>query len=904
MDRVTFLLTDVESSTRLWEERPEAAGAVMDRHEALIQAAVLAAGGRFLKHRGEGDSTFSVFADAERAVSAAVELQRSLARETWPHGSPLRVRAALYTGQAELRDGDYHGIGPNRAGRLRALAAGGQILCAESTWVALGALPPGVSLRDLGLHRLRDVARAERVFQVEHAELPSAFPLLRSLGVRHNLPAARDRFVGRLEELEAVRGHLERARIVTVVGMGGCGKTRLALEVAHSLLEEFPDGVFFVDLAPISDPNAVPSAVANALGDTRLSLGTATGRPAAELLEFLSTRHVLLVVDNCEQVIDAAADLTNAVLDKCPSVRMVATSREALEIQGEQVFPLSPLPVPSGSDRLQSADSVVLFCDRASSADPAFAPDAVAEQVAEICRRLDGLPLALEIAAAQVSDLSVTEIHDRLVDRLDAFDAGRRRPARQHTLQAALDWSHELLDEDQRVALRRLGAFPGSFDIDAAVAVCEHADGQALLAALLGKSLVAREGGAGEPGDRPRYRLLETVRRYAAEQLADAAEDSAARDRHRDHYLRWVEAIAPERTYLDPGGVIRAEEHNLRAALAWSEDQGRLDLVARIASTMNAIWIGDIRQGQRWLTLGLEAEHELDPEDRVRLLAVAAHAAVLAIEAQDGALARRAVEAADDRPGMWSSLAYALLCLNDGVRWLLSRDPSLPADLERHGQAAVALATDPVSRGLAWFWVGQARVFVDDLDGAAEGLAQASELVLPGGDMSILALALLATVQHLRGDHEDARTRAVEVFDRTEAYPSSSFWAWSLYVSLPHALELAHEGHPNEALRFVAQQLEDTNAMRTPGVMTSVVVVLAAIAEMAGDVERANALLIWAGAALLGGGVRTPVDVALFFRYADKVAARLDAAAAVRSRARADGMGLDDALTLGLAPLT
>ena len=903
MGQVTFLLTDVESSTRLWEERPDLAGRIMDRHAALIEAAVVSEGGAFLKHRGEGDSTFCVFTSAVDAVAAAVELQRALTREPWPHGSPVKVRAALYTGEAELRDGDYHGVAPNRAGRLRALAAGGQTLCTESTREHLGAVRHGVTLRDLGFHRLRDVARAERVFQVDHPDLPSTFPRLRSLGVRHNLPAPRNRFVGRVHEIDAVRTHLDTARMVTLVGVGGCGKTRLALEVASGQLEHFLDGVFLADLAATSDPAAVAGTVANALGHSPLAIGTASGLPGAELIDFLSTRQVLLVLDNCEHVIDAVAGLVDDVLDRCPAVRVLATSREAFEVQGEQLYPLSPLGVPSVGGPPEAADAVVLFCDRASLADPGFVLTGDdASHVAEICRRLDGIPLALEIAAAQAAQLSVQEIHERVAERLDAFAAGRGRVARQQTLQAALDWSFDLLTPDEHVVFRRLGAFPGSFDGEAARTVCGRPDVDAVLPGLVRKSLVV--GGRSDHDQPVRYRLLETVRRYTEEKLVEAAEDAAARDRHRDHYLRLVEGLPPERTYLDPDVVVRAEEHNLRAALAWSEAGGRLDLVARIAGTMNAIWIGDIRQGQRWLSLGLQAEHELEPEHRVRLLAVAAHAAVLAIEAQDGVLARRAVEAAGDVPGMWSSLANALLCLNDGIRYLLHRDLSLQADLEHHGQTAVALAPEPISRGLAWFWFGQARVLVDDLDGAADALRRASATTVPGGDMSIVAIALLAMVQHLRGDHEEAAVAAQEVFDRSQAYPKASFWAWTLYVSLPHALELAHQGRHNEALRFLGEQLDESSAMRTPGVMTSLVVALGAIATMAGDVERANTLLTWAGTELLRGGIRTPVDVVMFLRYSGEIAARLDADTAVRTRARAETMRLDDALALGLQPLS
>lgn len=279
---LTFLMTDVEGSTRMWEERPDIAGGLIERHDALIRAAVAESGGVLIKSKGEGDSTFSVFEDARDGVNAAVELQLALQHESWPEGGDIRVRAALYTGDAEARDGDYHGTAPNRGGRLRAAAHGGQVICSQATGERVtGRCPADVSLRDLGLHRLRDLARAERVFQVDHPDLPREFPPLRSLGVRHNLPSPRTSFVGRDADLAAVQRHLEGERLVTLTGVGGCGKTRLAVEVAAGQLERFPDGVFFVDLAPVSDGGVVPATVAAAVGFARMALGTDRAVPPA-----------------------------------------------------------------------------------------------------------------------------------------------------------------------------------------------------------------------------------------------------------------------------------------------------------------------------------------------------------------------------------------------------------------------------------------------------------------------------------------------------------------------------------------------------------------------------------------------------------------------------------------------
>ena len=771
------------------------------------------------------------------------------------------MRTALYTGDAELRGGDYYGAAPNRCARLRAAAHGGQIVCSEATEASLTGLSAGISLRDLGLHRLRDVARAERVFQLDHDDLRVDFPPLRTLGVRNNLPAERTNFIGRDADLAAVREHLATHHLVTLVGVGGSGKTRLAIKAASGELERFPDGVFFADLSPISDDGAVGGVAAAAVGLPRLALGTESGRPAKELVDFLSAREVLLVLDNCEHLIDACAELVDTILDRCPDVTVLATSREPLELKGEQVRPVSPLPVPSDdpSEVSELSDSVRLFCDRAVSVRPDFAmTETNASDVAEICRRLDGIPLAIELAAAQVAQLSPHQIVERLADRLQLLAAGRRAD-RHGSLQATIEWSYGLLTEDERVVFRRLAAFPGSFSAEAALAVCGKPAGLVQLLSLVRKSLVVTD----DAGIDQRYRMLETVRVFAEAALIESGEQPDARDRHRDFFLAYVEAIPPELTYLDPDGAVRREETNLRSALAWSDDQGRADLVGRLASTMNRVWIGDIRAGRHWLEKAMHGVDDLDPEHRVRVLAVAAHVAVLAIEAADGKLARRAVDAAGSRPGMWSSLAYGLLCLNSGIRFFGTKDPDLASDVERLGQTAVDLATEPLSRGLAWFWFGQARVLIDDLDGAADALDKGSVEAVPGGEMSTVSLALLAELRHVKGEHTQALAAATEAVERVTVFPQSGLWAWALYSSLPYALELGHQGRHDEALDFM-RELLDENQPRTPGVTTSVVVVLAALAVLRGDGETAGALLDYAGLAIIQSGIRTPVDMILY----------------------------------------
>jgi predicted ATPase/class 3 adenylate cyclase len=891
----TFLMTDVEGSTRLWEESATVAGSVIARHEALIASAVSEHGGELIRSKGEGDSTFSVFADARAAVLAAVALQRGIGSETWPDGIDLRVRAAIYTGEAERRDGDYYGTGPNRGARLRAAAHGGQTICsAETERLVSGRWPSDVALIDLGLHRLRDLARAERIFQVAHPELPSEFPPLRSLGVRHNLPAQRTSFVGRTEDLIAVEKRLQEGRLVTLTGVGGSGKTRLAVEVASDQLDSFPDGVFFADLSPVSDPHVVAGAVAAAVGFSRLAIGTGSGRPANELMEFLSSRQTLIVLDNCEHVVDAAAHLVDEILERCPDVTVLATSREALQLQGEQTYPVRPLDLPD-ADAPLDAESTRLFCARASAVHPGFeALPENADDIAEICRRLDGIPLAIELAAAQVAHLSARQIVERLGDRFRLLAGGRGRAHRQKTLHAALDWSHDLLGPDERLVFRRLAVFPGDFTARAAEAVCGE-DGFDALGSLVAKSLVVAED---ERADR-RYRLLETVRVYAEEKLVEVGEDGAARDAHRDHFLEMVESIPAERTYLDPDGVIERERHNLRAALNWSHRRGRADLVGRLASTMNRIWMGDIREGRRWLAIGVEAADELAPEHRVRVLAVAAHVAVLAIQAYDGELARAAVEAAAGQRGFSSSLAHGLLCLNTGIRYMLSKNPVFRDESIELGRKAIEVADDPFSETLAWFWLGQARVLHDDLDGAVDALRRASEVRGEAPDMSSLSLAMLAGIFHIQGRHDEALAAASEVIERATSV-ASALWAWVLYSTLPLALELGWRGRHSEALDVVRERLDESGMIRTPGVMTTVLVVLMALAVQRGDAETAGVLLEYAGVALLRDGIRTPVDIALYSFYADKARPLRSETDAARHRDVANAMTLNDALALGL----
>jgi predicted ATPase/class 3 adenylate cyclase len=578
---VTFLFTDVEGSTRLWEQVPAAMRAATRRHDALVDEIVSGSGGVLIRPRGEGDSRFAVFVRATDAVAAAAALQVALTAEPWSTPSPVRVRMALHTGEADLRDGDYYGSAVNRCARLRAIAHGGQTLLSQTTHdLVRQGLPDGVSLRDLGEQRLADLTLPERVFQVTHPDLPANFPSLKSLDAfPHNLPLQLTSFIGREHEIAEVIRFVASARLVTLTGAGGCGKTRLALQVASELLSGYPGGAWFIDLAPLSDPALVPQAVAAAVG-VREQPGHAL---LETLLDYLRGRTLLLVLDNCEHLVDAAAHLTDTLLARCPDVRLLATSRELLGATGERTLrvPSLTLPAPdqpSSVEGVARCEGVQLFVERARAFAPGFAvTQQNAAALAQICRRLDGIPLAIELAAARVRVLTAEQIAARLDDRFRLLTGGGRTARRrQQTLQATVDWSHDLLPDPERALFRRLAVFAGGWSLEAAERVCvfagiESSDVLDLLTSLADKSLVAAEAG----GASARYRLLETLRQYAEDKLFQSGEAAIARDSHRDWCRELARAAEPELHGPHAGAWLDrldAEKDNLRAALAWCRE--------------------------------------------------------------------------------------------------------------------------------------------------------------------------------------------------------------------------------------------------------------------------------------------------------------------------------------------
>ncbi|HXB87158.1 ATP-binding protein, partial [Mycobacterium sp.] len=565
---VTLLLADVEGSTRLWETQPDEMTAALGRLNQTVSATIAVHGGVRPVEQGEGDSFVAAFARASDAVAAALELQRAPL-------APIRLRIGVHTGEIQLRDeGNYAGPTINRTARLRDLGHGGQTLLSGITEaLVLDRLPDDAWLTDLGVHPLRDLPRPERVSQLCHPDLVNEFPPLRvsNTSVSQRLPVQLTSFVGRKEQLVQVRELLSENRLVTLTGAGGVGKTRLAVQVAATMAPEFGDGVWYVDLAPITDPELVPVTVARALG-----LPDQPGRSTMEsLLRFVRDRQLLVVLDNCEHLLDASAELVVAVLSGAARLTVLATSREAIGVAGEVSWRVPSLPL--------TGQAIDLFTDRARRARPDFTlTDDNAAAVTEICRRLDGLPLAIELAAARVRALSLAEILESLHDRFRLLTGGARTAVRrQQTLRASVDWSHALLTEPERVLFRRLAVFLGGFDLDAAQTVAGAGDVQRYqvldqLTLLVDKSLV----GADDSGGRTRYRLLETVRQYALEKLGESGEADAVRARHRDHYTALAAVLdAPAgRDYEQRLEQADTEIDNLRAAFGWSRENSAIEL--------------------------------------------------------------------------------------------------------------------------------------------------------------------------------------------------------------------------------------------------------------------------------------------------------------------------------------
>jgi predicted ATPase/class 3 adenylate cyclase/DNA-binding CsgD family transcriptional regulator len=589
---VTFLLTDIEGSTRGWESAPEAMGPAVGRHYELLDEAIRVHRGVRPVEQGEGDSVVGAFARASDALAAALDAQRALVGEPWPDGARLRVRMAVHTGEAELRgEGNYFGPAVIRCARLRAIGHGGQVLVSQPTAdLVVGRLPEGASLADLGAHRLKDLGRPEQVFELRHPDLPGGFGPLRSLDAfPHNLPVQLTTFVGRRKELGEAAGLLASTRLLSLTGAGGCGKTRLALQLAAEVAEHYPGGVWLVELAPVADPGRVAGSIAAALGE-----GDAGSDTVEAIVSRLHADAALLVLDNCEHLLDSVAGLADVLLRRCPRLVIVATTREPLGVPGETGWRVPSLSLPGRLEpveveALSQFDAVRLFLDRATKARPNFALGVDnAPFVAQVCARLDGIPLAIELAAARVRGMRVEQVAAGLDDRFRLLTGGARTVLpRQQTLQASVDWGYALLGDAERVVFRRLAVFAGGFSLDAAELVVSGDGVEAvevldLLLGLVDKSMVLAD-------DSGRYRLLETLRQYGASRLLDAGETPAVRDRH----LAWARAAVRDpiedglrAVRIDSAPDVEVEIDNLRAAFEWAVLRDSADDARWIAATL------------------------------------------------------------------------------------------------------------------------------------------------------------------------------------------------------------------------------------------------------------------------------------------------------------------------------
>jgi predicted ATPase/class 3 adenylate cyclase len=918
-------MTDIEGSTRLWEEHREAMGAALATHDAIVRDAVEDAGGSVVKMTGDG--VLAVFERPEAAVDAAVGAQRALAAATWPATGPLRARMAIHAGVAETRDGDVHGQSLNRVARLLAIGHGGQVLLSAAGAALLADdLPDGVALEDRGEHHLRDLGRPEPVFQLVAPGLPRDFPALRSENPPTNLPPELTSFVGRERELDAIDGLLAKHRLVTLVGVGGTGKTRLMLRAGERRANRHRHGAWLVELAAISEPGLVVTEVARALGAS-----DAPGRPAIDVVtDYLRSKELLLLLDNCEHLIEPAADLVRRLLGTCRSLQVVATSREALGIEGEAILQVPSLGVPEAPAHLgdqgppepvgladaAAADAVRLFVDRAGAIAPGFVLDeTTVGPVVEICRRLDGIPLAIELAAARVNVLSVAEIARRLGDRFRLLTGGRRTSVpRQQTLQALIDWSWDLLAEPDRRLLRRLAVFAGGWTLDDAAEVTRDPDddpADAQLAALDGLGRLAdRSLIVVEHQEPTRYRMLETIRQYARDRLIAAGETEAVRNRHLEVFARLAVDAQPR---LDgPELVAQLEQmdpevDNLRAALDWAHE---VDVEAGLRMT--------VAMGQYWRNRSTGTEiHErteqaiaalprlpepADDERRAResllarLYGTAAMSSGVTGRTRDQAArwlaeGTRHAEASGDREAIALVLTgRALLTVFGGLQ--IDGDPmatmaSLVALLEEVGQwsqAAFALA------GLAMYQVQR------DPAAALAALEQATAAATRSGNPSAIAFTALSRgrVLGFRGDLGAARPwfdEAIEGFHRI----GDARLELSARSDLAHALRTA--GHLEQAEAAYRDVILGWQHLGQRGAIARLLECFGFLAVGRGEPRRA--------AVLLGAAERTrrdaetdmiPFERAEYDACLADLRARLDPAELGRAWAEGGGLSVDNAI--------
>jgi predicted ATPase/class 3 adenylate cyclase len=813
---VTFLFTDIEGSTRLLEELgTDRYELLQDEHAAILRGAIEGGGGTIV--RVEGDAFFAAFPTPAGALRAAVSAQRDLTAHPWPEDAAFRVRMGLHSGEGRLGGGDYIGLDPNRAARIAAAAHGGQVVISDATRALVEhQLLDGVALRDLGVHRLKDIAHAEHLFDLVIDGLPSDFPALKTLDARpNNLPLQLTSFVGRQAEIaEAVR-LMGQNRLVTLTGPGGTGKTRLALAVGTELLSSFPDGVFLVELAALVDPGQVCPTICEVLGVRE--------EPGRDLIDTLVNRlmgqELLLILDNFEHLLEAVP-VVGEVLRRVGAVRILATSRTPLGLYGEQELPVPPLARPDPLDLpepevLSRSEAVALFLDRAREARPSFqVTDENSAAVAEICARLDGLPLAIELAASRINVLSPQAILSRLDRRLDLLTGGARNvPERQRTLRGAIDWSYDLLEKPERLLFARLSAFAGGADLEAAEAVC-NPDGDLEVATLDGLASLVDTGlvrRAETTGD-PRFGMLETIREYARERLDADWDADETRRRHANYFLELAEASERDITAEDHAGLQRLDlEHdNIQAAFRWTIENGEAERGMVAAATIWRFWLfrGQLGIGQAWLDRLLAV-----PGERTEARARAHEAAgSLAYWQADLPKTERHYEDAlaiyrdlGDRAGIARALydlAFVPYIRRSGYAGSI---PRLREAVDLFQDVGDEESAAKARRDIPYFMM-----LSGDLDDAVPLLEEALAAARETGDIFQVMdnLFRVAEGRRLLGDMENARSAALEALDIVEGGDIEGGIA--AVLQLLSSVERA-AGRPQRAMRLygAAQSIVD-----------------------------------------------------------------------------------------------
>jgi predicted ATPase/class 3 adenylate cyclase len=874
---VTFLFTDIQGSTRLWEQFPQSMGGALARHDEILHEAIAAEDGYVFKT--VGDAFCAAFHTAPNALTAALNAQIALSGESWPEGIHVAVRMALHSGAAEVRNSDYFGQPLNRVARLLSIGHGGQVLLsAAAQQLCRDELPSESSLISLGDHRLRDLGRAEHVYQLVHILLADSFPKLKSLEEHPgNLPEQLTSFVGRTRELGELQRHLAENRSVTLTGAGGCGKTRLSLQLAADALDTFEEGAWLVELAPITNPEIVPQTVARVVGAKE-----EPGKPILESLAgYLRERKILLILDNCEHLLDACAGLAEAVLRRCPDVKILATSREALGVPGEINYRVPSLSAPdprliASPASLSPFESVRLFIDRALSHLPAFAvSNENAPALASVCHRLDGIPLAIELAAARVRSMSVEEIDRRLDHRFSLLTGGARTHLpRQQTLRSLIDWSYDLLSEPEQTLLSHLSIFRGGWTLEAAERVCALGDIQQfdvvdLLIALVDKSLVVTEERKGST----RYRLLETVREYASERLAEASQELLAAQ-HLAYFLSL--AVQREPDFRGPKqqewvAQLDLDSDNCRAALRWSLTEGRdVQSGLHLAASIWRYWYmrGYLREGLGWLSEA-ETSRAADLPAEVRAKALNG-AGVMAWVKGDLPLAQRMHERALEMNRQVGDRRATAISLNNlGLVRFDYADFEGAASL--YGQAVVIMRELGDLYGVASILnaQGNAAFYLGQLEEACALMEESIEIKKQIGDRHGIAMSLtnLSLAVRELGRLEPARSLLMEanaIYDEMD--DRSGFLACLEAVGYLAIDDGEFDKATENFLRCLNIAVEDGNGLRTS---TSLV----GLAETAAKMKSfRRAAQLWGYAALIREELSMPMPPPDARAYARSVA--------------------------------